>query len=361
MNFSVKDTTKAKGIAILFLYAYHCFSSTKRLAGYPVDFAPFTQDLAMRVSDAMNICVGMFTFLSAYGITISYKKQSADFNISKNQYLKGVLLRIAKLMMNFWFIFVIFFLLHGILGFEYEYGDGKIEILVNFLINFSGLTYVFHTPSICGAWWYIGLALLVICAIPFCLELYRRFGLLVITLFVFIPNCYISDYSHMTRCLLTIPLGIWFADQKVFERLKEWKLFGNHRYVGKLIKFLIMTAVFIGFVLLRTSAIGSQERIRYVIHGVCSAFAVYYVYDFFADLPVLDRVLEFLGKHSLNMFLTHTFIRWEWFRDFTYSLHYAVLIYGFLIISTVLISLLLEEIKKLIHYSDWIKWLQKKL
>lgn len=225
MNFSVKDTTRVKGVAILFLYAYHCFSSMGRMAGYPVNFTPFSQSVSMRVSDAMNICVGIFTFLSAYGITISYKKQSADFTISKNQYLKGVLLRIIKLMMNFWFVYIIFSLLHGILGFSYGYGDTKIEVLGNILIGFSGLTYIFGTTSLCGAWWYIGLALFVICMIPFCLELYRKFGLLIVTLFIFVPTCFISDYSHMTRWLLTIPLGIWFADSRIFEKLKEANLF----------------------------------------------------------------------------------------------------------------------------------------
>lgn len=361
MNFSVKDTTRVKGVAILFLYAYHCFSSVGRMAGYPVNFTPFSQFRAMQISDAMNICVGMFTFLSAYGLTISYKKQNADFIISKNQYLKGILTRCTKLMMNFWFVFIIFFLLHGILGEQYEYGDTKIEIVTSFLIDFTGLTYIFGTTRLCGAWWYIGLALFVICIIPFCLELYRKFGPLLVALFLFIPTCFISNYSHMTRWLLTIPLGIWFADRRIFERLKEANPLGSHKLAGKWIKFLIMTIVFIGFILLRTSDIGSEERLRYAINGVFSAFAIYYVYDFFVDIPILGEILEFLGKHSLNMFLTHTFIRWIWFKDFTYSLHYAVVIYGFLVISTVLISVLLEGIKKLIHYADCIKWIQKKL
>lgn len=361
MNFLVKDTTRVKGVAILFLYAYHCFSSEERMAGYPVDFTPFSQFSIMQISDAMNICVGMFTFLSVYGITISYKKQSKDFAISQNQYVKGVLDRCTKLMMNFWFVFVIFFLLHGFFGNQYEYGDTKIDVVINFIINFTGLTYVFETAWICGTWWYIGFALFVICMMPFCLTLYRKFGLLIIALFVFIPICYISDYSHMTRWLLTIPLGMWFADGRVFERLKEANPFGRHKLVGRWIKFFVMTFVFIGFILLRTSDLGSEERLRYVINGVFSAFAIYYVYDFFVDIPVLGEILEFLGKHSLNMFLTHTFIRWVWFKDFTYSLHYAVVIYGFLVISTVLISILLEGIKKLIHYTDCIKWVQNKL
>lgn len=360
MSFSIKDTTRVKGVAILFLYAYHCFSSEERLGGYPVNFAPFSQTTVMQVSDAMNICVGMFTFLSAYGITLSYKKQSKNFNFSKNQYLKGVLLRCIKLMMNFCFVFVLFFLLHGIIAKQYSYGDTQIEILTNFIIDLSGLTYIFETTRLCGSWWYIGLALFVICLMPFCLELYRKFGVITVALFIFVPVCFITKYSHMTRWLLTIPLGIWFADHSVLERLKKMSFVKGYKCIDRLVKFLIMTLVFIAFVRLRTSDIGSEERIRYVINGVFSAFAVYYIYDFFVDIPILGNVLEFFGKHSLNMFLTHTFIRWIWFKDFTYSLHYAVVIYGFLVMSTILISVLLEGIKKMIHYSDWIQWVQHK-
>ena len=68
-NFNKKDTSIVKGIAILMLIGYHCFSSVKRLCGYPVDFGIIPQNIAIYIFESMNICVGMFAFLSVFGIT----------------------------------------------------------------------------------------------------------------------------------------------------------------------------------------------------------------------------------------------------------------------------------------------------
>ena len=187
MKFSVKDTTRVKGVAILFLYAYHCFSQTKRLAGYPVEFYPFSKEFVMCVSDAMNICVGMFTFLSVYGLTVSYKKLNENLEISKKQYTESIIKRYTKLMMNFWVVFFIFQILHPFFSNEYEYGNSKMDIVANFLTDMFGFTYILSTPRLCGAWWYMGLAVFVICIMPFCLNLYKKYGVLMIVPFLFIP------------------------------------------------------------------------------------------------------------------------------------------------------------------------------
>lgn len=363
MKFSVKDTTRVKGVAILFLYAYHCFSQTKRMAGYPVSFYPFSQEVIMYICDAMNICVGMFTFLSVYGLTISCKKINASLEISKKQYAESMIKRYIKLMMNFWVIFLIFEILHPFFSNEYEYGISKIDIVSNFLTDMFGFTYILSTPRLCGAWWYMGLAVFIICIMPFCLNLYRKYGISILILFVFIPLCFIAEATHMTRWLLTIPFGIICADCGVLERLKATVIFSKikNKQLNKIFKFILLTVVFIVFIKLRESVFGRADGPRYLIDGTFSVFAVYYVYEFFVDMPYVGEVLEFLGKHSLNMFLTHTFIRWVWFREFTYSLKYAIVIYGFLLVTTILISVAIEALKKVIKYSKFIKFVQNKV
>lgn len=362
MKFSVKDTTRVKGVAILFLYAYHCFSTKDRLAGYPVEFYPFSKELAMCVADAMNICVGMFTFLSVYGLTVSYKKLNETLEISKKQYMESIIKRCTKLMMNFWVVFFVFQILHPFFSNKYKYGSSKVDIVANFLTDMFGFTYILSTPRLCGAWWYMGLAFFVICMMPFCLNLYKKYGALIIAPFIFIPLCYIQDATHMTRWLLTIPFGIICADCGILEKLKEKGLTKiKNKAINKILKFVIMTAVFVIFIKLRESGFGKADGPRYLIDGTFSVFAVYYVYDFLVDIPGIGNILEFLGKHSLNMFLTHTFIRWVWFKDFTYSLKYAIVIYGFLLLVTIPISMIIELLKKIIQYPKLIKIVQNKL
>ena len=74
-KFTKNNTLAVKGIAIFMLLGYHCFSSVERLYGANVNFAPFAQEKVMEVCGWMQQCVGIFAFLSVYGLTLSMKKQ----------------------------------------------------------------------------------------------------------------------------------------------------------------------------------------------------------------------------------------------------------------------------------------------
>ena len=69
LEFSKKDTSILKGIAILMLIGYHCFSSIDRLYGHEVVFSLFSKERSFFIFESMNVCVGIFAFLSAFGLT----------------------------------------------------------------------------------------------------------------------------------------------------------------------------------------------------------------------------------------------------------------------------------------------------
>ena len=69
-KFTKADTAAVKGIAIIFLILYHGFSIKSRLYGYPVSFWPLSEAKAMAVCRVMVQCVGIFAFLSVYGLTL---------------------------------------------------------------------------------------------------------------------------------------------------------------------------------------------------------------------------------------------------------------------------------------------------
>ena len=82
-NFSKKDTNIIKGIAILFLMFHHCFLSGDRYRNLQVVFSPFSESIVNYIAAFLKICVPIFVFLTAYGITISLKKQ---YQLSKLKY-----------------------------------------------------------------------------------------------------------------------------------------------------------------------------------------------------------------------------------------------------------------------------------
>lgn len=80
-----------------------------------------------------------------------------------------------------------------------------------------------------------------------------------------------------------------------------------------------------------------------------------------ARIPGLNRAAEFIGRHSMNIFFFHAFLYQNWFYDFTYSLRYPALIFLFLLGSSLLFSVLVEGLKKLLHFDRHTNSLSDKL
>lgn len=77
------------------------------------------------------------------------------------------------------------------------------------------------------------------------------------------------------------------------------------------------------------------------------------------DLPEsITKALAFFGKHSMNIFLFHTFIYYMWFSDIIYITRNPFIIFLELLASCLLISVLLEGIKKLIRFDTVIAKMQ---
>ena len=55
-------------------------------------------------------------------------------------------------------------------------------------------------------------------------------------------------------------------------------------------------------------------------------------------------ILSYLGKHSMNIWLIHTWICYYLFKDFIYSLKYPILIFSITTILSLLMSLVVNEI-----------------
>lgn len=77
------------------------------------------------------------------------------------------------------------------------------------------------------------------------------------------------------------------------------------------------------------------------------------------NLPdIIKNALAFLGTHSMNIFLFHTFIYYMWFRDIIYVTRNPLVIFLELLSACLLISVILESIKKLIGFDSLIVKIQ---
>lgn len=364
MEFSKKDTSVIKGVAILFLVAYHCFSSVERFNGCDVSFYPFAQNTAVRVFESMNICVGMFAFLSSYGLTktMKFKKNNLDLNSREN--VEFVTKRVVSLLGSFFIPYVLCTAATFIFTSHNPYGKG-VSLICNIFADMFGLAGILNTPLFIGTWWYVSFALVIIFLLPFTAAMYKKFGMLAVIPYAVLPLVFFSGFSsrgeltNMTRWLLTIPLGIIFADSDLFVKLKKRTLCSN-KVISKIVKFVILTVILLCMFKLRNTWWG-KEKFFYYISSILPVCFVYYLYEFVTDIPVLNSALDFLGRHSSNIFFMHTFIRAIWFPKFTYSFKYAVLIFAFMIVVSLLMSFAVEGIKKLIRWNKFIKLITDRL
>ncbi len=374
-KFSKDDTLAIKGVAILFLLQYHNFYPLDKFENYNVSFFPFKMETVIPFTKFMKICVAMFGFLSAYGLTLSLKKYGEEYSLSGKQYSEYLKKRLTKLMWGYWFVFIFSSLLCVVIKperfsvyFEEEGIRGAVIGVFCIISDFLGLASVMNTPTLCGTWWYMSLAIFIVLIVPFIARLNKNYGFLTITLLcIFIPRVIISkdvftvgQDNNMIRWLFTAVLGVVFAQNDLLARMKAFQQENIPNY--KIIKLISATALllicYFTYGYLNDKASNFTYEIR---DGLIPVFVIYYLYEFIIDIPVIRTVLIFLGKHSMNIFLFSSFIRGILFSDFTYSFVNWLRIDLVLLAASLLASIVIEIIKKYSGYNKLLDLILEKI
>lgn len=98
-----------------------------------------------------------------------------------------------------------------------------------------------------------------------------------------------------------------------------------------------------------------------VLDAVIPIIIIGFSIEFVNPLPLIGNILNVLGRHSMNIFLIHNFIRVVWYYDFTYSFQYAGLIVSVLMGISLLVSVCIEWIKKFVHFNQAVDWVIKRI
>lgn len=347
MKFSKEDTFLMKGFAIIFLCCYHCFSSYSRLSGVNVSFFPFSQKMGMYISESLNLCVGMFAFLSVFGMTLTLKNNQVNLEITVDEKIKFVLKRYMGLIAGFLIPFFFCQIVSAIKGYN-PYGKGIVNPFCNFLLDMLGISKLFGTPMMTGTWWYMSLAVLLIIFFPLSIDIYRKYKTLTIPMWAIFLLLNVEKINNLYRWLFIIPLGICFADLDWFSKLYRWM---RKNEMTLWLKRIGIYAIFICIVYLRRCPWGLRY-IGLLVNSITPIFMIFILYDLLYKASKIKTLFCFLGHHSANIFYIHTFIREIWFNELTYSFHHAGLILVFLLTVTLLISMAIEVLKSLIGWNE---------
>lgn len=366
MKFTKEHTMQMKGIAIIILLFHHCFLNAQRWATvpyeklattkgwgyYPISFAPFSSHTIQYLASFSKICVAMFVFMTGYGMWVSYESQKKKTTMSN--YIKK---RMVTLMTGFLIIFVVTEILAIPTGRFIEVYGHDFRSVVYMIIDALGLAKLLGTPLFCLTWWYMSLAIVLIMIFPFVHSIMEKYQWVVVVASIIVPRaCGFGQSTDLFRYLLAYTLGMYFAQHDLLARIKE--KFMEQNVAGKLL-FLIVSLIGLAVIIkCRQNAWIGWKYLDFW-DGFAAMYMIVLSYIYILNGKWIVKGLGFLGKHSMNIFLIHSFYRDVFFHKFTYSFYYAWLDYIVLMAISLVTSIVLEWFKKLIRYEKFIDWVKR--
>lgn len=366
MKFTKEHTMQMKGIAIIILLFHHCFLNAQRWATvpyeklattkgwgyYPISFAPFSSHTIQYLASFSKICVAMFVFMTGYGMWVSYESQKKKTTMSN--YIKK---RMVTLMAGFLIIFVVTEILAIPTGRFIEVYGHDFRSVVYMIIDALGLAKLLGTPLFCLTWWYMSLAIVLIMIFPFVHSIMEKYQWVVVVASIIVPRaCGFGQSTDLFRYLLAYTLGMYFAQHDLLVRIKE--KFMEQNVAGKLLSLIVSLIGLAVIIKCRQNAWIGWKYLDFW-DGFAAMYVIVISYIYILNGKWIVKGLGFLGKHSMNIFLIHSFYRDVFFHEFTYSFYYAWLDYIVLMAISLVTSIVLEWFKKLIRYEKFIDWVKR--
>lgn len=366
MKFTKEHTMQMKGIAIIILLFHHCFLNAQRWATvpyeklattkgwgyYPISFAPFSSHTIQYLASFSKICVAMFVFMTGYGMWVSYESQKKKTTMSN--YIKK---RMVTLMTGFLIIFVVTEILAIPTGRFIEVYGHDFRSVVYMIIDALGLAKLLGTPLFCLTWWYMSLAIVLIMIFPFVHSIMGKYQWVVVVASIIVPRaCGFGQSTDLFRYLLAYTLGMYFAQHDLLARIKE--KFMEQNVAGKLLSLIVSLIGLAVIIKCRQNAWIGWKYLDFW-DGFAAMYVIVNSYIYILNGKWIVKGLGFLGKHSMNIFLIHSFYRDVFFHEFTYSFYYAWLDYIVLMAISLVTSIVLEWFKKLIRYEKFIEWVKR--
>lgn len=366
MKFTKEHTMQMKGIAIIILLFHQCFLNAQRWATvpyeklattkgwgyYPISFAPFSSHTIQYLASFSKICVAMFVFMTGYGMWVSYESQKKKTTMSN--YIKK---RMVTLMTGFLIIFVVTEVLAIPTGRFIEVYGHDFRSVVYMIIDALGLAKLLGTPLFCLTWWYMSLAIVLIMIFPFVHSIMEKYQWVVVVASIIVPRaCGFGQSTDLFRYLLAYTLGMYFAQHDLLARIKE--KFMEQNVEGKLLSLIVSLIGLAVIIKCRQNAWIGWKYLDFW-DGFAAMYVIIISYIYILNGKWIVKGLGFLGKHSMNIFLIHSFYRDVFFHEFTYSFYYAWLDYIVLMAISLVTSIVLEWFKKLIRYEKFIEWVKR--
>lgn len=332
-QFTKERTLVVKGVAIILLLIYHLFEHEYLVNTMGVNYSPFSLSGFLMFTGFGNICVAVFVLLTAYGIS---KGLFACGDISVKDAYGQAVKRFFKLMANFTVLYASVNLLWWY-KFDYTplYGDGWQGLLYG-ITDGVGLSQFFDTPTMNMTWWYMEIAYVLIILVPFLAFLTKKVGYAMM-LVAFVAPAVVNFNPDMERYFFIAVFGVCAAYGEWPDKLLNLKC-------PKVLQWIVGVAAFILCVPIRQN-FAVRENYSHLVDAPVALLILFVGGVLLASVPVLNKVLAFIGKHSMNIYLVHTFFYMLLWRPFIYQFEYAGVTLLLLLVTTLAYSVVLELVK----------------
>lgn len=322
---SIRDTNALKGFALLLLLCHHLFFVQNGLFDdiHIIKSVYLAQELGV----FCKLCVVMFVFLSGYGLMAQAEIKGGVSNL-KEWYIR----RFKKLMLNYWVIWIVFVPISYFffnMSFEKAYQH---NVFLQTILDFFGIHELIYTDSIpCfnPTWWFYSCIILLYLLFPLMHRMMKKDALYVVLLTLIISFLPIPFIDVIKFNIVAFSLGMWMANIKnAPPRQSLWIV-------------LLLALLY---------AVERNVNSYPLMIDCVLALLIVRLYQSVKKPKVVLDVMEFLGEHSMNIFLFHTFIFYFWFQDFVYASRNPVIIFLTLLAICLPISIALELVKKYTIY-----------
>ncbi|MFI3238504.1 MAG: acyltransferase family protein [Lachnospiraceae bacterium] len=334
-EFTLEDTSIAKGFAILCLLFYHAFENQEMLVRLSVICDPIPQNIFLLASSFGNICVAVFVSLTAYGITLDCMKKKT-LKASMDKSMVRLVRLVQKFLYCYLFIIVIFSDKFNLTGL---YGEGKQGFLYG-MIDALGFAELFDTPMLNPTWWYMELAIILIVFIPIIAYAYKQIGNGLVIIGILLPLI-VSLGDSVDRYLFIAVLGIYVAYNSLIKKALNYNINPYIKWIGGFLILIVCVLVRQNYVVYNT--------FTYIIDGFIAWYIIYFSVSILGSIRILRVPLAYIGRYSMNIYLIHTFIYMMIYQPQLYSLKYAGIIYLVLVISSLLLAIAMDNLIRIVE------------
>lgn len=290
--FALHDTAVVKAAAVVLLLCHHLYMGV-----LPAPMSVTGNPPLLVFSTLAKVCVAVFTLLSGYGLTISYEHRKGSVLEFQKNHLLG-------LMKPFWLIYAVFFVLSAFLAREgftpiELYGTG-VKGLLRALSEIFALRPILGTPTINQTWWYVEAALVLYICFPLLWYLTKRVPYLILpisavplVLYAVMGNN-VWDTCREIYWFFPFCAGIFMAQRGLLDRFSAFCDVHRARAVAIALPLIIVAA----FV---------RAKIGLAVDTFFAVTIVLFIRAAVSSIPAIGTALAFVGRHSADIFYTHSF------------------------------------------------------